>query len=119
MPEHLTKADFQAKVFDFEQHKDWQYAGDLPCIVDFYADWCGPCQVLAPVLEELGNEYAGELHVYKVNTEEEPQLAQLFGIRSIPSLLFVPTEGQPQMVTGALPKGSLKQIIGEVLGLES
>jgi thioredoxin 1 len=88
---------------------------DLPCLIDFYADWCGPCKMLAPVLEELSKEYEGKIHIYKVDTEAEPELAGAFGIRSIPSLLFCPSEGQPQMAMGALPKVTLKKAIDEIL----
>ncbi len=118
MAENLTKETFLEKVFNFEENKDWKYEGDLPCIIDFYADWCMPCKMIAPVLEELSNEYEGKMHVYKVNTEEEQELAAAFGIQSIPSLLFVPTEGKPQMATGALPKDSMVDAMKEVLNVE-
>lgn len=112
----LTRADFLKKVADFEKNSEaWVYLGDKPAIIDFYADWCGPCKMIAPVLEELAKEYEGKLYIYKVNTEVEQQLAAEFGIRSIPSLLFVPMEGAPQMAQGALPKDALKQAIDEVL----
>lgn len=113
--EHLTAQTFKEKVFNYEVNKDWKYEGELPCIIDFYADWCGPCKIVAPVLEELSNEYEGKIRIYKVDTEKEQELAQVFGIRSIPSILFVPKDGQPQMSMGALPKESLKQAIEEVL----
>lgn len=113
--EHLTKETFLKKVFNYEQNKDWKYEGDLPCLIDFYADWCGPCKMVAPVLEELSKEYEGKIHIYKVDTESEQELAGAFGIRSIPSLLFCPMEGQPQMAMGALPKATLKKAIDEVL----
>lgn len=113
---HLTKADFLAKVANFETNPTkWEYLGDKPAIIDFYADWCGPCKVIAPVLEELAGEYEGQIYVYKINTETEPELAAAFGIRSIPSLLFVPMNDTPQMAAGALPKQQLKQAIDEVL----
>ena len=118
MPERLTTAEFKQKVFDFEKGSEWKYAGELPCIVDFYADWCGPCKMVAPVLEQLSKEYEGKLEVYKVNTDEEPDVAQAFGIQSIPSLLFVPREGQPRMAVGALPRKEIERVIGEVLALE-
>jgi thioredoxin 1 len=118
MTEHLTIDTFKEKVFNFEQNKDWKYEGELPCIIDFYADWCGPCKVVAPILEELSQEYDGKLHVYKVNTEEERELAGVFGIQSIPSLLFVPKEGQPQMAMGALPKASFIEAFKDVLNVE-
>jgi len=113
--EHLTKATFLEKVFNYEKNKEWQYEGDLPCLIDFYADWCGPCKMVAPVLEELAKEYDGKIHIYKVDTEEQQELAAAFGIRSIPSLLFCPKEGQPQMAMGALPKPTLKKAIEEIL----
>jgi len=113
--EKLTKETFREKVFDFEKNKDWKFEGELPAIIDFYADWCGPCRVVAPVLEELSKEYAGKLNIYKVDTDKEQELAAMFGIRSIPSILFVPKEGQPQMAMGALPKDALKDAISSVL----
>ncbi|MBW7847996.1 MAG: thioredoxin [Bacteroidales bacterium] len=113
--EHLTKDTFLSKVFNYEQNKDWKYEGDLPCLIDFYADWCQPCKMVAPILEDLSKEYAGKIHIYKVDTEDQVELSSVFGIRSIPSLLFCPKEGQPQMAMGALPKESLRQAINEVL----
>ena len=113
--EHLTKETFKEKVFDFEKNKDWKFEGQLPCLIDFYADWCGPCKMVAPILEELSEEYKGRLKIYKVDTEDQQELAAAFGIRSIPSMLFCPSDGQPQMAQGALPKPSLKQAIEEVL----
>ncbi|MFV0376696.1 MAG: thioredoxin [Mangrovibacterium sp.] len=118
MLEHLTKETFKTKVFDFEQHTEWKYEGDKPCLIDFYADWCGPCKMVAPVLEELQQEYGDSLHIYKVNTEDQRELASMFGIQSIPSLLFVPIDGQPQMAQGALPKSTFEQAFSEVLKVE-
>jgi thioredoxin 1 len=118
MVEHLTKETFMAKVFNFEKNTDWKFEGTKPCIIDFYADWCGPCKMVAPVLEELSNDFDGKLDVFKVNTEEEQELASAFGIRSIPSFLFVPAEGQPQMAMGALPKETFIQAFKDVLGVE-
>ncbi len=115
MLEHLTKETFKQKVFDFEENKDWKFAGNKPCLIDFYADWCGPCKTIAPVLEELSKDYDGKIDIYKVDTEAEKELAGMFGIQSIPSLLFVPSEGQPQMAQGALPKDSLKKAFEDVL----
>ena len=92
MTEHLTKDTFIEKVFDFEKNKEWKYNGELPCIIDFYADWCAPCKMVAPILEELSEEFKGQMNVYKVNTEKEQVLASVFGIRSIPSMLFVPKD---------------------------
>ena len=113
--EHLTKDTFREKVFDFENNKDWKYAGELPCIVDFYADWCGPCKMVAPVLEDLAKEYQGKINIYKVDTEKESELAAMFGIRSIPSILFCPASGKPQMAMGALPKESFVDAIDSIL----
>lgn len=113
--EHLTKETFMSKVFNFEQNQEWKFEGDLPCLIDFYADWCGPCKMVAPVLEELSKEYAGKINIYKVDTEEQQELSAVFGIRSIPSLLFCPKNEQPQMAQGALPKNTLKQVIDDVL----
>jgi len=113
--EHLTKETFLEKVFNYEENKDWKYEGDLPCIIDFYADWCGPCKMVAPILEELSKEYEGKIHIYKVDTEDQQELAAAFGIRSIPSILFVPMDEQPQMAQGALPKATFKKAIEEVL----
>ncbi|MBC8214688.1 MAG: thioredoxin [Candidatus Marinimicrobia bacterium] len=114
MTENLTKQDFLKKVFNFEKNKDWKYEGDLPCIIDFWADWCGPCKMVGPVLEELSEEYEDKVKIYKVNTEQEQELAGAFGIKSIPSLLFVPKGGKPQMATGALPKDAFVKAIEDV-----
>lgn len=113
--EHLTKETFLEKVFNFEENKDWKFEGELPCLIDFYADWCQPCKIVAPILEELSKEYEGKINIYKIDTEVETELAGAFGIRSIPSLLFCPSEGQPQMAMGALPKDSMKKAIEDVL----
>jgi thioredoxin len=115
--EHLTLETFKQKVFDFERKKDWQYTGDVPCLIDFYADWCGPCKALNPVLEQLAHEYNGRLKIYKIDTQQEQELAALFGIRSIPSLLFVPKDGKPQMAQGLLPKNVLVDAFSKVLGV--
>lgn len=117
MTAHLTKDEFKSKVFDYEKNREWKYEGELPCIIDFYADWCAPCRIVAPVLEEIAGEYAGKLNVYKVNTEHEQELAAVFGIRSIPSILFVPKEGQPQMAVGALPKQTIEKALQDVFGI--
>ncbi len=116
--EFLTEETFKTKVFNFEKNKDWKFEGDLPCIIDFYADWCGPCKMVAPVLEELQGEYEGKINIYKVDTEAERNLSAMFGIQSIPSLLFVPKDGQPQMAMGALPKDTFKKAIADVLKVE-
>ena len=115
MTELLTKETFLEKVFNFEKNKDWKFEGEVPCIIDFYADWCGPCKMVAPVLEELSDEFEGKLNIYKVDTEVEQELAAAFGIRSIPSMLFVPKDEAPQMAQGAMPKHDLVKIIADVL----
>lgn len=107
----MTLADFKEKVFDFENKKEWEFKGEKPAIIDFYADWCGPCKMVAPIFEELSNEFEA-VDIYKVDTEAEQQLSAMFGIRSIPSILFIPTDGrQPMMQAGALPKNALEDII--------
>lgn len=112
----LTKADFLTKVSDFESNpSEWKYLGDKPALIDFYASWCGPCKMIAPILEELAAEYGDRIVIYKVNTEKEQELAGVFGIRSIPSLLFVPMNEQPPMVMGAMSKAELKKTIDQVL----
>jgi thioredoxin len=115
MAEHLTKEQFLSKVFNYEKHKEWKFEGELPAVIDFWAPWCGPCRMVGPVIDELSKEYAGKVNFYKVNTEEEQELAGAFGIRSIPSLLFVPKTGQPKMAVGALPKEAMKQAVEEEL----
>lgn len=113
---HLNKIDFLKKVANYEANpNEWKYLGDKPALIDFYADWCGPCKAVAPVLEELAKEYDGEIYIYKIDTEAELELSALFGIRSIPSLLFIPMNGTPQMARGALPKNALKEAIDKVL----
>lgn len=115
---NITKEDFLKKVMDYKNNPtEWKYLGDKPAIIDFYASWCGPCKMLAPIMEELAKEYDGKMYVYKVDTEAEQELAQIFGIRSIPSILFIPMEGKPMMTQGALPKTELKKIISENLGV--
>jgi thioredoxin len=118
MLEHLTKETFMSKVFNYETNKEWKFEGKKPCVIDFYADWCGPCKMVAPVLEELATDFEGKLDIYKINTEEEQELASVFGIRSIPSILFVPVTGQPQMAMGALPKETFIKAFKDVLGVE-
>lgn len=119
MAEALTKQTFLEKVFDYEKNKEWKFEGEIPAVIDFWAPWCGPCRAVAPVIEELSKEYAGRVNFYKVNTDEEQELAGAFGIRSIPSLLFIPKTGQPKMAVGALPKDVLKQAVEEELLVES
>lgn len=118
MLEHLTKETFLSKVFNYEAGKEWKFEGQRPCVIDFYADWCAPCRMVSPVLEDLAREYAGKLDIYKVNTEEEFELAAVFGIRNIPSILFVPLAGQPQMAMGAMPKETFQKAFRDVLGIE-
>jgi thioredoxin len=118
MIQHLTKESFLDRVFDYEKNRDWKFQGDKPCIIDFYADWCGPCKMVAPVLEELSRDYNGKLDIYKVDTEAEMELASAFGIRSIPSILFIPVDGMPQMAMGALPRDIFEKAFKELLGVE-
>ncbi len=113
--EHLTKESFIEKIFDFEKNSDWVYKGTLPSIIDFYADWCGPCKMVAPVLEDLAKEYEGKLNIFKINTEEQRELAGAFGIQSIPSILFIPLGEKPQLAAGALPKETFKEVIHNLL----
>jgi len=113
--EHLTKETFLEKVFNYEQNQEWSFEGQLPCLIDFYADWCQPCKMVAPILKELAEEFKGKINIYKVDTEDQQELAGAFGIRSIPSLLFCPMDGQPQMAQGALPKATLIQAINDIL----
>ncbi len=115
MVEHLTTTTFKEKVFDFEQNSEWKFSGNKPCLIDFYANWCGPCKVVAPVLEQLAREYDGKLDIYKVDTEIEQELAAVFRIQSIPSILFVPMDGAPQMAMGALPKETFERAFADVL----
>lgn len=113
---NLKKAEFLSKVHNFEVHPtEWKYLGDKPCIIDFYAAWCGPCKTIAPILEDLANEYDGQIYIYKIDTEVEQELAGAFGIRSIPSVLFCPMTGAPQMSQGAMPKDAFKKAIADVL----
>jgi thioredoxin 1 len=116
--ESLTKDSFLQKVFNYEQNKEWKFEGKLPCIIDFYADWCRPCKMVEPILQELAQEYQGKLNIYRVDTQAQQELAAAFGIQSIPSMLFVPLNDKPQMAVGALPKQILKKAIKEVLKVE-
>ncbi|MBM4170036.1 MAG: thioredoxin [Ignavibacteria bacterium] len=115
MAENLTKQTFLERVFNYETNKEWKYEGNLPAVVDFWAPWCGPCRMVGPIVEELSREYKGKVNFFKVNTDEEQDVAGAFGIRSIPSLLFVPMEGQPKMAVGALPKEAFKEAIEKEL----
>jgi len=119
MAENLNKENFLNKIFDYENNKDWKYKGDLPAVVDFWAPWCGPCKMVGPIIEELSEEDKGKVNFYKVNTDGEQELGSVFGIRSIPSLLFIPKEGQPKMSVGALPKNSLIEAIEKELSVKA
>jgi len=120
--EHLTLEVFKEKICECgiggTEKAQWKYKGNIPAVIDFYTDWCGPCKMVSPILEELSKEYVGRVNIYKVNTENELQLASLFGISSIPSILFIPVDGQPQMSAGALPKKEFKRMFREILGVE-
>lgn len=118
MVNYLTKEAFLNKIFNYEIEKEWKYQGEKPAIIDFYADWCGPCKIVSPVLDELSDELDEKMDFYKVDTEAEQELAAIFGIRSIPSFLFIPVEAQPQMAVGALPKETFIRAIKDVLGVE-
>ncbi|NNM66437.1 MAG: thioredoxin [Spirochaetales bacterium] len=118
MSQKITTEEFKNKVFDYEKNSEWKFAGDIPCIVDFYADWCGPCKMVSPILDQISTEYAGKLNVYKVNTDEEQELAGAFGIQSIPSILFVPKTGDPRMSMGALPKAQILKAMKDVMAVE-
>ena len=111
----MTTRDFKDKIFNFETEQDWKYQGALPAIIDFYADWCGPCKMVAPVLEELSEEYKDRILIYKVDTDAEQELSSVFGIRSIPTMLFIGADGEPMMQPGAYPKHVLKKVIEEKL----
>ncbi|MCF8278694.1 MAG: thioredoxin [Flavobacteriales bacterium] len=111
----LTADKFKSDIFDYTTEKEWKYKGERPAIIDFYADWCGPCKMVSPIMEELSNDYAGKVDIYKVDTEVEQELSAVFGIRSIPSILFIPVEGEPMMQPGALPKNAFKEVIEKEL----
>ena len=109
---HLTKAEFLSKVANFEANSaEWKYLGDKPCIIDFYATWCGPCKIVAPILEDLANEYNGQIYVYKVDVDAEPAIAAAFGIQSIPTIFFCPMTGNPQVSQGAMQKEDFQKTI--------
>lgn len=115
--EILNAETFKAKVFDYETSKHWSFKGDRPAIIDFYADWCGPCRALGPVLQEISTQYSGKLDVYKVDTEASPELAALFGVRGIPAILFVPGKGEPAMSSGFMSKESFEKAISDIFGI--
>jgi thioredoxin len=112
---HLNKEEFQKRVFNFETSKEWKYLGDKPCVLDFYANWCGPCRMISPFLDELAEEFKGKIYIYKINTDQEKELASMFGASSIPLLIFIPMNGQPQASRGALPKDEIRRAIETVL----
>ena len=115
MATQLTKDKFIKEIFDYENNKEWKFEGELPAVIDFYADWCQPCKMVAPIIEELSKEYEGKVNFFKVDTEAQQELAGAFGIQSIPSLLFIPVDGKPQMSAGALPKESFIDVIEKEL----
>jgi thioredoxin 1 len=117
MTEHLDGEGFKKRIFNWDESEEWKYEGALPAIVDFYAEWCGPCKMLGPVLEELSGKYEGRMSVFKVDIDKEPDLAGLFGVQSVPTLLFIPKEGKPSISLGALPKPQLEKVIAEVLNI--
>ena len=115
-PVELTKATFLEKVFNYEESpQEWKYKGDKPAIVDFYATWCGPCRITSPILANLAAEYDGEIYIYKIDVDKEPELARMFGVQSIPMFLFIPMNENPQVAMGALPKESFREAIDTFL----
>jgi len=118
MAENLTLDTFKEKVFDYQNENEWKYKGKVPAIIDFYADWCGPCKIVAPIIEELSKEYEGRLNIWKVDTDVQTEISREFKIQSIPSILFIPLSGEPKMLTGALPKATFHKLIKEELGVD-
>ena len=115
MVENLTEQTFRDKIFDFKESKEWKYRGSRPCVIDFYADWCGPCKMVAPIMDELSKEYKGKVDIYKVDTQQEQGLAALFGVRSIPTIILVPEGEKPQVIVGAMSKDGFEKAINKVL----
>ncbi|MDO5571056.1 MAG: thioredoxin [Bacteroidales bacterium] len=118
MIEHLTKETFKEKIFDYSKEKEFKYVGKLPVVVDFYADWCGPCKMVSPILEDLAVEYRDIIDIYKINTEHEETLSKMFGIRSIPSILFIPLDGEPKMAQGAMSKVQFEKLFKDIFEIE-
>ena len=113
---HLKKEDFINRVADYENKPgEFRFLGDKPALIDFYAEWCGPCKMLSPVLEELSDKFAGKVDVYKINVDEEEELASLFAIRSIPTLIFVTADGRMQRSQGAMGRVQLEEAINNIL----
>ena len=117
MVEVLTTQSFREKIFDYETEQTWKYKGNKPAVIDFYATWCGPCKAVAPVIDELSKDYEGKIDFYKVDTDAEQEVSAAFGIRSVPSLLFIPAEGEPQMAAGALPKHAFIDAFKDVFNI--
>jgi len=111
----LTNDSFKKLVFNYVENKEWKYEGKQPAIIDFYADWCAPCRQLSPLVDEIAKEYKGKIVVYKVDTEKEKELTQSIGITGLPTLLFIPAEGQPRISMGFIPKESLVKAVNEIL----
>jgi len=118
MVEKLTSKDFMEKVFDYSKYDEWKYEHDIPAIIDFYADWCGPCKTVSPIIEELSKEYEGKIHFYKIDVENQPELGSLFGIQSIPTILFAQKNDEPQIIVGTQPKEKIKQIIKKIFDID-
>lgn len=116
--ENLTKETFIEKVFDYENNKDWKFEGDKPTLIDWYTDWCNPCKALIPVLEELNEEYKDKVNIYKINVDDQHELGTAFGIKSVPSLLFIPMDEEPQMAQGGMTKSTLEKALKEILKVE-
>lgn len=111
----LTNETFKEKIFNYEKEKDWNFLGEKPCIIDFYADWCQPCKMMNPILEEIEKNYDGVINIYKINTENQSELSQVFNIRSIPTILFIPLNEKPQIASGFIPIESMEKVIKDVL----
>jgi thioredoxin 1 len=114
----LNKQDFLTKIFNYEKNTEWKFEGAKPAIVDFYAEWCGPCKMLTPVLEQISKEYDGLVDVYKINVDTEPELADAFGVSSVPTVLFIPVEGQPRATQGAMPAQGIKSVIEDIFKIK-